>query len=262
MATWWFSWSSTSYICSRWAALASGIVSEIFCLPSLLGDYTSRTKLEYWCLSDKRLYTLYIIIHFIWVYRAPAKVNIRISNPASFGGHDFKRDPSETMLHFYKNPPHFRWRYAQKAPEQGLSHGHQKPRTGLWFEFRIWVCCVALNVRRCSFTVHRGFSSSCSPSAFARAQWALNTSEARAYDRNSSDRKRMKKGDASNAIGRSSHDVYLRSLKRLTSAEVFSNFQLFSTFVTYIHNDVILTGALSEPQCCSGLQAVGQPLFD
>ena len=41
-----------------------------------------------------------------------------------------------------------------------------------------------------------------------------------------SPRKRMKKGDARNAIGRSLHDVYyLRSLKRLTSAEVFSNFQ-------------------------------------
>ena len=156
-------------------------------------------------------------------------------------------------------------RHLSKAWAMGIKSPGQEYDLSLEFEWiwLIWVCCVALNVRRCSFTVHRGFSSSCSPSAFARAQWALNTSEARAYDRNSSDRKRMKKGDASNAIGRSLHDVYyLRSLKRLTSAEVFSNFQLFSTFVTYIHNDVILTGALSEPQCCSGLQAVGQPLFD
>ena len=251
-----------SYICSRWAALASGVVSEV----STFQVYLAITRHEPNLSID--VFQTNDFIHFIWVYRAPAKVNIRISNPASFGGHDFKRDPSETMLHFYKNPPHFRWRYAQKAPEQVWAMGIKSPWQAydLSLEFEwiwlIWVCCVALNVRRCSFTVHRGFSSSCSPSAFARAQWALNTSEARAYDRNSSDRKRMKKGDASNAIGRSSHDVYLRSLKRLTSAEVFSNFQLFSTFVTYIHNDVILTGALSEPQCCSGLQAVGQPLFD
>ena len=83
-------------------------------------------------------------------------------------------------------------------------------------------------MRRCSFI--EVFRVHCSPSAFARAQWALNASEARTHDSNRSDRERMKTGGMPPTESEDCRMICIwRSLKRLTPAEVFSNFQMFWT---------------------------------